>query len=243
MIWSFTPVMEYSVILLLSLIGVAAYLCILVPLRFLAARGSRTPGTKRYGIFFAATGLGYLAIEIAFLQKFGLFLGHPNYAMSVVLAVLLFTTGLGSLGSAMITRALKNVRFVSYALSLLIFIEYFLLLPRLQEWIGLPLSARIAIVFVLVAPVGLCLGVFVPTALERLKPTAPEYVPWAWGINGIFSVVAPILSVAFSISWGISALLLSAVPIYVAAGLALPALVEDAQPDLVTQPSEGTATI
>ena len=35
-------------------------------------------------------GLGYLAIEIALLQKFGLFLGHPNYSLSVVLAALLF---------------------------------------------------------------------------------------------------------------------------------------------------------
>ena len=59
-------------------------------------------------------------------------------------------------------------------------------------------------------------------ALERLKPEAPAYVPWAWGINGIFSVMAPILSVGFAITWGANALLLAAVPIYLVAGLALP---------------------
>lgn len=47
-------------------------------------------------------------------------------------------------------------------------------------------------------------------------------MPWAWGLNGIFSVVAPVLGVAVSMTWGISALLLAAVPIYLGAGLVLP---------------------
>jgi hypothetical protein len=64
--------------------------------------------------------------------------------------------------------------------------------------------------------------VFLPSALERLKPTAPEYVPWAWGINGIFSVLAPVLSVAFSMTWGTSALLLAAIPIYLTVGFCPP---------------------
>jgi len=51
-----------------------------------------------------------------------------------------------------------------------------------------------------------------PTA--RPCRSAPAFVPWAWGVNGIFSVLAPVLSVAFSITGGINALLLAAVPIY-----------------------------
>ena len=66
------------------------------------------------------------------------------------------------------------------------------------------------------------LGVFVPTALERLKPEAPAFVPWAWGINGMFSVLAPLLSVAVSMTWGISALLLAAVPVYLLVGWVYP---------------------
>ena len=78
------------------LVTVAAALCILLPLRRLAREGARAPGATRFGIYFACIGLGYLAIEMALLQKFGLFLGHPNYALSVVLAALLLTTGVGS---------------------------------------------------------------------------------------------------------------------------------------------------
>jgi hypothetical protein len=82
-----------------------------------------------------------------------------------------------------------------------------------------------------VAPIGLCLGVFVPTALERLKREAPSYVPWAWGLNGIFSVLSPVLSVAFSMTWGISALLIAAIPVYLVTGFALPAAARAAAPD------------
>jgi len=217
-----TPVMEYSVALLVGLIGLVAGVCILAPLWFLARKGLSVPHRGRWAVVFAGTGLGYLAIEVALLQKFGLFLGHPNYSLSVVLAALLFSTGLGSLLSAGIVRAASGFRGVSYLLAVLILVEYGVVLPLLPSLIGMPFLARAGLVTLLVLPLGLCLGVFLPSALEALKPTSPQYVPWAWGLNGIFSVLGPVLAVAFSMAWGIGALLLAAIPIYLAVGFSLP---------------------
>jgi spermidine synthase len=221
-IWASIPVMQYSVLLLFFLIGLVTLLCVFVPLRFLVRRGLRVPGRGKLVTYFGGTGLGYLAIEIALLQEFGLFLGHPNYALSVVLASLLFATGLGSLASNRLAEALGGARFVSYALAGVVLSLYLFVLPRLSGLIGLPFAARAALVFALILPVGLLLGVFVPTALERLKVDAPAFIPWAWGINGIFSVLAPILAVAFSMTWGIRALLLSALPVYLVVGWTFP---------------------
>ncbi len=215
--------MELSLILLGAVVGLAALVCVYLPLRLLAAQGTRAPEAARYGIFFAAIALGYMAVEIALLQKFGLFLGHPNYALSVVLAALLLSSGLGSLVSGALVTRLGGLRVVSYALALLVLAEWafaFHVLPRLIE---LPFGARVAMVFALVAPIGIGLGAFMPTGLERLKADSPGYAPWAWGINGIFSVLAPIVSIGVSMTWGISALLLSAVPIYLLAGSLLQA--------------------
>ncbi len=220
--WSVPPSMEYSLIILGGIVGLAAVVCVYLPLRILARRPEATPATRRYGVFFAATGLGYLAIEVGLLQKFGLFLGHPNYALSVVLASLLFASGVGSLVSARIVGALGNIRFVAYVLAGTILAERTFAFPSLPALSNLAFAARVLVVFALVAPIGLCLGTFVPTAIERLKPKAPSYVPWAWGINGIFSVLAPVASVAISMTWGINALLLAAVPVYLAAAFALP---------------------
>ena len=216
------PVMEYTVLLLLLTSGCAALLCVYLPLRWLYRREGRAPHASRYGLFFASTGLGYMAVEIALLQKFGLFLGHPNYALSVVLSALLLATGLGSLFSAPIVSALGQLRYVTYVLAAIVLGEYALARPRLSSMVGLPLWVRVALVFALVMPIGVCLGTFFPSALGRLHSDAGAFVPWAWGINGMFSVIGPILSVGFSMTWGINALLLSALPVYLVAGFALP---------------------
>jgi len=216
------PVMEYGLLLLLGLTGLAALLCVYLPLRRLAREGQRVAHASRYACYFGLIGLGYLAVELALLQRFGLFLGHPNYSLSVVLAALLSASGLGALVSRRALLLLGHRRFAGYVLALLLLAEQLLFFPLLPRLITLPFAARAALVLAAVAPIGLVMGVFFPSALERLKPAAPSYVPWAWGLNGIFSVIAPILGVAVSMTWGISALLLTAVPVYLLAGVLLP---------------------
>ncbi len=215
------PVMELSLLVLSIVVGLAALLCVYVPLRYLGRRKRKRGPPWRFGAFFAFIAVGYLAVEVALLQKFGLFLGHPNYALSVVLGALLASTGVGSLWSGRIVRRLGNLRFVAYMFGALVLLQY-AGLSHLGAWVGMPFAARVLIVVALVLPVGLCLGTFLPTGLDRLKAVAPAWVPWAWGVNGIFSVLAPIWAIGFSMSWGIDALLLGAVPIYLMAGALLP---------------------
>ena len=216
------PVMEVSLLLLAAAIGATAFLCIHLPLRFLVARGVRLPTRGRYGLFFAAIGIGYFAIEIALLQRFGLFLGHPNYALSVVLAALLLTSGMGALASPRLPGGEAALRFTAYAVAGVVLAERTLALPLLPRLAGLGFGLRVLVVFLLVAPIGFLLGSFLPRGLERLKADAPALVPWAWGLNGIFSVLAPVFAIGFSVTWGIEALLLAAIPVYLVAGWALP---------------------
>ena len=215
------PVMELSLLVLSLVVGLAAVLCVYVPLRYLGRRKRKRAAGWRFGAFFAFIAVGYLAVEVALLQKFGLFLGHPNYALSVVLGALLASTGVGSLWSVWIVQRLGNLRFVAYVFAALVLLQY-ASLSHLGAWVGLPFAARVLIVLALVLPLGLCLGTFLPSGLDRLKAVAPAWVPWAWGVNGIFSVLAPIWAIGFSMAWGINALLLAAVPIYLMAGALLP---------------------
>ncbi|MBX3193093.1 MAG: hypothetical protein KF819_39275, partial [Labilithrix sp.] len=218
-LWALVPSMEYSVILLLLAIGVTAIVCVWLPLR---RAESAKPIVSRFAIYFAALGLGYMAVEMALLQQFGLFLGHPSYALSVVLAGLLFATGLGALSAERIVARLGGVRFVAYLFACVVFVELFVLFPRLPSLMASSFGARCIITLALIAPVGVCLGVFLPSGLERLKESSPHLVPWAWGVNGIFSVLGPVFAIAFSITFGMSALLVIAVPIYLVAGWLFP---------------------
>jgi spermidine synthase len=229
-VWSSVPILEYSLLVLFALVSGAVAFCLYLPLRLMASTG-QTNGTRwRYALYCAGIAVGYMAIELAYLQKFGLLLGHPNYAVSVVLSGLLLATGIGSILSPRLLRLFGNVRFLTYALSAILLAEWALAFPRLPGFIRLDFWLRAAIVWILVGPVGLLLGAFFPTVLETLKQDAPELVPWAWGINGIFSVLAPVLSIAFSATWGIAALFIAAIPPYLVASFALPRAGESGPP-------------
>lgn len=217
------PIMEASIAVLLLLTGLVALVCVAGPLLMLSRRGLRTRGAWRHGTLFAAVGVGYMAVEIALLQKFGLLLGHPNYSLSVVLAALLFSSGLGALWSGPIARAVGGLHRVSLLIAGFLLLEHSLVFPHLLAMVGFPFWTKVLIVTGLVFPTGLCLGVFVPTALDQIKKGDGAFVPWAWGVNGIFSVIAPIVGAGVSMTWGINALLLSAIPIYLVAGFVLPA--------------------
>ena len=212
-----------TLLLLTAAVGLAVALCVYLPLRLLVGRGGEVRERWRYAVFFSAIGLGYFGIEIALLQKFGLFLGHPNYALSVVLAALLMATGVGSFLTDATVRRRGGRRFVSYALASIILLEYVVALPVLPWLVGLSFALRVALAVVLITPIGLLLGLYMPRGLDRLKAEALPLVPWAWGINGVFSVLAPVLAVAVSATWGMNALLLATIPVYLVAGWVLPA--------------------
>jgi hypothetical protein len=218
------PVMELGLLLLIAVGSLAVLACVYLPLRLLAAEGLRSDGALRHAAFFGAIAIGYMAVEMALLQKFGLLLGHPNYSLSVVLASLLLSSGLGAMFSGPLLRLMGGLRFAGYVLAGVVLAEYALVFPLLPGLMGRGFGLRAALVFALVLPVGALLGIYFPTGLQRLKSGREGFVPWAWGVNGIFSVLAPILAVAFSTTWGVDALLLAAVPVYLLAGLAQPQL-------------------
>jgi hypothetical protein len=136
--------------------------------------------------------------------------------------VLLFTSGVGSWYSATVVTRLGGPRFVAYALSGLVLAQV-LLLPHPADLVAWPFGLRVALVIALVGSAGFLMGMFLPTGLDRLKTRAPSFVPWAWGLNGIASVLAPVLSVGLAIGYGNTLLLVVALPLYLLAGACLPA--------------------
>lgn len=204
----------YFVLLALLMLGMlAAAALILLPLA--ARRKGITGQGKAIGatlVYFALLGLGYLCVEIPLLQRFILYLGHPAYAMAIVLFALLLFSGLGSLLSR---------RFPLWLVLLLLPLVvggYALGLPLLfNATLAAPLGGRMLIAVVALAPPGLLMGMPFPTGLALLgqRPSAP--IAWAWGINGAVSVVASILAALLALSLGFSAVLAVGAICYVGA--------------------------
>jgi len=202
---------------LIATLGILALLCLLsfvVPL--VLVRGAGRPSLSSL-LFFAAIGVGYLTLEIVLIQRFVLFLGFPTYALSIVLFSLLVFTGLGSLLAGRWPDERRTLLRALGVSSVLIAASAIGLQDLLRALIDLPFAARVATAIVLLAPFGLCLGMAMPIGLRRLSGLYREGVPWAWGINGIASVVASVLGIAIAITWGFAAATLLALACYLAA--------------------------
>jgi hypothetical protein len=167
--------------------------------------------------FFAAIGLGFLVLEVVLIQRFVLFLGFPTYALSIVLFALLLFTGAGSFLSARLGDPRRVLITALAASVLLIAAAAAGLQPLLRALIEEPFALRVAVSVAVIAPFGLALGTAMPIGLRRLAARHPAGVPWAWGINGIASVVASVLAVAVAISFGFTAATLVALACYAGA--------------------------
>lgn len=191
---------------------------ILWPLWRWRRAGLSTGGAWRFVAYFAALGAGFIMIEIGLLQRFVLFLGHPTYALSVVLFALLTFSGIGSALSNRLTAQgtdpRRGQRLVIPALALLAVIYIFALPGLFAAGLAWDLPVRILFSILLLAPLGLLMGMPFPLGIRLVDSINPALVPWAWGVNGCASVLGSILAVMLAQSIGFALVMFIAVAIY-----------------------------
>src|SRR5207248_919980 len=98
-----------------------------------------------------------------------LFLGFPTYSLSVTLASLLIFTGVGSLLSGRLRPHIDRLVVWLVPLVAVLALAYLFLLPLLTDaLLASALGVRIATAFLVLAPLGLCLGLFMPFGLGTI---------------------------------------------------------------------------
>lgn len=219
---------KLTLTILLLQAAVLATLLILWPLWRFRRDGLSTAGTRRFLLYFAALGIGFILIEIGLLQRFVLFLGYPTFALAVVLFALLTFSGIGSLLSNKLVPPSRDprqgLRLVIPALAMLVLAYVFLLPPVFGATLGWSLPVRIAFAVVLLAPLGLLMGMPFPLGIRLVTRTNPPLVPWAWGVNGCASVLGSILAVMLAQSIGFALVMVLAVAVYLVGLAAVMAL-------------------
>jgi hypothetical protein len=203
-------------LLTLAVLGTLSLAGMVLPLG--RSRGGKrpSPGSLAY---FAAIGVGFLALELVLIQRFVLFLGYPTYALSVVLSVLLLSSGIGSLLSARVENTDKRLRAALLAASILISISAIALGPMLGRLMALPLAARVVLSMVVLCPLGTLLGMAMPLGLRRFAASYPESVAFAWGVNGVASVFTSVFGTFVALHFGFIAATMVAAVSYLAAFL------------------------
>jgi spermidine synthase len=183
--------------------------------------GTRLPwrnGVLGFLMYFLFIGTGYILIEVALIQKFVLFLGHPTYALTVVIFSMLVTSGLGSYFSPRILagdnrRWMKALALVAVLAAMLAFAVSYLLTPA----VGLPLWLKIGITVLLIAPAGFVMGMPFPTGLMRLEGFHKPSLRWAWSLNAASSVLGSVAALVCAIYFGLLQTLLLGGALYLAA--------------------------
>ncbi len=196
----------------------ASVVLILAPLAL--SRCRRTLPGAPVALYFLAIGFAFMFMEIAFIQKFVLFLSHPLYAVAVVLCAFLVFASAGSWIAGR-WQAANKVTLAVMAIGALALFYLATLHDLFQALIHLPDAAKIIISVALIAPLAMCMGVPFPTGMMRLANKAEETIPWAWAINGFASVVGAVLATLLAIHLGFAAVILLAVLSYAVACAAL----------------------
>lgn len=204
---------EQSVILLRRLVAVVAGLALLLFLvPFLLARRLAAREFWKGSGYFVAIGLAFLLVEAAWVQRFILYLGHPSYATTVVLAALLAGAGMGSFAA----RRTPIGRAAAWGLALPLFLGAVngLLGPAFRETLGWAFPARVLLSVALLAPSGFLMGFAFPLGMVRFGDAAKA---WFWALNGAFSVLGSVSSLALAMLVGHTAVAWIGAACYVAA--------------------------
>ncbi|MDH3998843.1 MAG: hypothetical protein OET90_08385 [Desulfuromonadales bacterium] len=203
-------------LLVVVTICVSAFL--LLPLLIWRRNKLTETGTAYRTLYFSCLGLGFMFIEIGLLRRFILFLGPPIYSLAVILCSLLVFSGLGALASSRFAeqRLQRSLPLLLLALVLLSLGYAFGLPLLLDPLLGLPVFGRCVVAGLLLAPLGLLMGMPLPLGM-RLFHRDNQAVPWSWGINSATSVLGTILAVVVAMNAGFTATLLIGTLLYLLA--------------------------
>jgi spermidine synthase len=213
--WDDALALMYMLIFVVTGFAVAFFIG---PLLLTARRGIagvQLRHTIVFMLYFACLGYGFLLIEIPLMQRFTLLLGKPIYSLAVVLFALLLFSGLGSLWSARFVDRNRQAVLGALVAILVLSVGYAAYLPQVIEaMLGAGIVARVATTIALLAPIGIPLGMTYPLGISVLREFSEDLVPWAWGMNGVMSVVASVMAAFLASRIGFTAAFLTGVGAY-----------------------------
>jgi spermidine synthase len=165
-------------------------------------------------LYFVAVGLGYILAEISLIQRFVLFLGHPTYALTVVVFLLLLSSGAGSIASRHL-----GLRIAITCIVALILLNVLVLPILLSLAVGLSFAVKLLISAAVLVPLGFLMGMPFPSGLTRLSQGERATVEWAWAMNAAASVLGSVSAMVIAIHYGLTITLSCAAFAYMMAGV------------------------
>ncbi|MDP9172197.1 MAG: hypothetical protein M3N54_16390, partial [Acidobacteriota bacterium] len=197
---------------------IAVLVILLLPPLLLGTRLPAERSVRSFLLYFLAIGAGYILIEVALIQKFVLFLGHPTYALTVVIFSMLVSSGAGSFASRSLigNRPSRLMGALGLAAGLVAILAV-IVQPVLSAGVGLPLPVKMLATILMIAPAGFVMGLPFPTGLRLLEQRHEPSVRWAWSLNAAASVMGSVGALVLSLYMGLVGTLLTGGALYAVA--------------------------
>ena len=196
-----------AVPLLFGVVGLsiaATTIILALPPLLLGARLPAGRGVRSFLLYFFSIGVGYILIQVALIQKFVLFLGHPTYALTVIIFSMLIASGTGSYFRSRILRESdRRLTYVLVGITVLVSLLAFAAAPLTTSLVGLPLAVKMALTAALIAPAAFLMGMPFPSGLARLEKLHKPAIRWAWSLNAAASVLGSAGAIFLAIFLGL----------------------------------------
>lgn len=205
---------------ILGIVALLTLLCVVVPL-LVTTRARSLVGHWRLLVYFLAIGCGFMFVEISQMQRLMVMLGHPTYALSVVLFTLLVGTGLGSWASVRVGTPGGPGTLAVLVVLVALLVLFGFATPILVDGLrAATTSVRVSVTASTLLVLGFFLGFPFPLGMRLASDLDDELRPWLWGINGAASVLCSVLATVVALGFGIGVSFWCGVACYVAAALA-----------------------
>jgi hypothetical protein len=226
------------VLLIETVLGVSAVLALLLVYYSRVNKIRLTSSSRFHLVFVILIGLGFIFLEITFIQKFLLLLGTPIMALTVILFSILLSSGIGAyLSGRLFKKNPYKAVVISIPLLAAILLSYYVFLQDIISFsIVFQLYQRIMLTFALLSPAGLLMGFQFPS-ITRMASSSNQDITLLWGVNVIASVIGTVLTTTSSMIIGFNGNLL------VGLGLYLGALASGIAATRITQKVSGTQVI
>ncbi len=194
------PVAQVTLLMMLAQVILVAGLLIIIPSFFI--KGSEKKKVdKKFLLFFAFIGLGYITIQLVLVQKFTLFLGQPVYTLLTVVSSMLIFSGLGAKYSEKFSGRFKPA-YIFLIIAGYIMILGLVIPPVFSALVSLSLLLRIIITVLLIAPLSFFMGMPFPKGISLISGDDSRMIGFSWAVNGFFSVLGTVLTMISAMMFG-----------------------------------------
>ncbi len=189
----------YIILLTFVQVIIIAFTLIILPLLM---KRIKTKNKWRITTYFSGIGLGYMFIEIVFIHQFILYFGNAIYATAAVISTMLLFSGVGSYYSQHLIKKTHHWLIVIGSIAVLLILTQMFSLTIFHQTIGFSISQKICVSLLILAPISFLMGIPFPIGISHLTTNSDKAIPWAWGVNGYFSVVSVPLATIIAVEAG-----------------------------------------